>query len=188
MRTGSSKWPMVLPEPPAGVKFKVFVVGLTHTGKNSVDAALARFGYTCKHYPNPKRVIEESEQYDALSDTPVLLFVEALDRIYPDSKFILTVRDLDSWLQSCKEHWARKTGLSELQLWNRISVYGTIKYDEQLFRQAYATHHRRVQDYFRGRPEKLLVLNVCAGEGYEKLCPFLGVPLVEEPFPHRNRK
>lgn len=179
---------MDIQEPLKAVKPKIFVVGLTHTGKNSVDAALARFGYTYKHYPNPKRVIEESEQYDVLSDTPVLLFVEALDRIYPDAKFILTVRDLDSWLQSCKEHWAWKKGLSELQIWNRQIVYGTIKYNEHLFRRAYAIHHKRVMSYFRDRPEKLLVLNVCAGEGYEKLCPFLGVPLVEEPFPHKNRR
>jgi hypothetical protein len=29
----------------------------------------------------------------------------------------------------------------------------------------------------------LLRMNVCAGEGYEKLCPFLGIAVPNEAFP-----
>lgn len=169
-------------------KDKIFVVGLTHTGKNSVDAALREFGYTCKHYPHPKRVIEEAEQYDVLSDTPVILFMEILDKIYPTAKFILTVREIESWLESCRVHFRTKLHPTELQLWNRRMVYGSERYDNRTFRRVYRQHKQRVINYFADRPGKLLVLDVCGGEGYEKLCPFIGVPVLDAPFPHYNRK
>ena len=45
---------------------------------------------------------------------------------------------------------------------------------------------RRVRAYFAGRPDDLLVLDVVGGEGWEKLCPFLGLEPPAEAFPHFN--
>jgi hypothetical protein len=33
-------------------------------------------------------------------------------------------------------------------------------------------HDREVMEYFKNREEDLLVLDIAAGEGWEKLCPF----------------
>jgi hypothetical protein len=41
-----------------------------------------------------------------------------------------------------------------------------------------------VKEYFRDRPDDLLVMNICAGEGWEKLCPFLGLAIPKVKFPH----
>jgi hypothetical protein len=44
---------------------------------------------------------------------------------------------------------------------------------------------RDVQEYFKDRPADLLVMNICAGEGWEKLCPFLNrdaIPSRDFPF------
>jgi Sulfotransferase domain len=40
--------------------------------------------------------------------------------------------------------------------------------------------------YFENRPGKLLVIDICNGDGYEKLCPFLGLPTINEAFPKEN--
>ena len=40
--------------------------------------------------------------------------------------------------------------------------------------------------HFAGRPDDLLVLDVVGGEGWERLCPFLGLAPPDEPFPHFN--
>jgi len=32
--------------------------------------------------------------------------------------------------------------------------------------------------------DKLLVMDICRGDDYVKLCPFVGHPPVDEPFPH----
>lgn len=169
------------------MKSKVFVVGLTHTGKNSLDAALVCLGYTVKHYPHPNQVMQEAQRYDVLSDTPVIPYMAALDKAYPDARFILTVRDIESWLKSCEAHWKKRWKLTKIKRINRKRVYGSVGFDAERFRKVYIAHEARVRKHFADRPGKLLVLNVCAGEGYEKLCPFLGLPVVDKPFPHMNR-
>ena len=35
--------------------------------------------------------------------------------------------------------------------------------------------------------DRLLVIDIVGGDGWEQLCPFLGVPIPEEPFPHSNK-
>src|SRR5262249_30765050 len=119
-----------------------------------------------------------------------------LDRVYPGSKFILTVREKESWLRSCKdelEHadWvARKAFLPE-QFWKfkefiLAAVYGVHHFQRDRFSYVYDTHVRNVTDYFKGRENDFLVLDLCAGEGWEKLCPFLGSPIPSAAFPHSN--
>ena len=46
---------------------------------------------------------------------------------------------------------------------------------------------QEIQGYFKERPQDLLTLDICAGEGWKKLCPFLGVPIPKEDFPHKNK-
>ncbi|MBL0299362.1 MAG: hypothetical protein IPQ21_19985 [Betaproteobacteria bacterium] len=48
------------------------------------------------------------EQNEALTDTPIPSFYRELDRRYPGAKFILTVRDMESWLLSCKRQFTAK--------------------------------------------------------------------------------
>ena len=42
-------------------------------------------------------------------------------------------------------------------------------------------------DHFKERPEALLVLRITEGDGWEKLCPFLGQKIPRMPFPHANK-
>jgi hypothetical protein len=65
-------------------------------------------------------------------------------------------------------------------------VYGGTRYERERFRRAYETHERSVREYFRERPADLLVLDICAGEGWERLCPFLGCEIPDTPFPRAN--
>ena len=45
---------------------------------------------------------ERIEEFDAFTDTPVVRFYKQLDKLYPDSKFILTTREIENWLRSCR--------------------------------------------------------------------------------------
>ena len=64
-------------------------------------------------------------------------------------------------------------------------LYGTHVFDEDTFRRAYARHDSRVRDYFAGREQDLLVIDICAGEGWERLCPFVEQPVLKREFPRR---
>jgi len=165
---------------------KVFGVGLSRTGTVSLNTALNALGYTAKHFPRPLQVVALAQRFDALTDTPVCQYVEMLDRLYPGAKFVLTVRDEEGWLDSCRRHWAGRKPTTPGWRWNRRAVYGIETFDEAIFLRVYREHVERILCYFAGRSGKLLVLNVCAGEGYERLCPFLNLPVRDEAFPHRN--
>jgi hypothetical protein len=182
---------------------KVFGLGLSKTGTSSLTEALNLLGVPAVHYPHDERTYRELragnyrlsilEGFQAASDIAVAPFYAQLDRAFPGSKFILTVRESESWLRSCEMHWRLL-----MQWWENFpefkrfhefasaATYGTIEFSRERFSFVYDTHARNVREYFRERPGDLLVIDICAGEGWEKLCPFLGLATPARPFPHAN--
>ena len=69
---------------------KVFGIGLSRTGTKSLAAALNLLGIRTRY---------------AITETSAVPFCPHFDELYPGSKFILTIRDKQSWLNSCGEHW-----------------------------------------------------------------------------------
>jgi hypothetical protein len=164
---------------------KVFGIGLSKTGTVSLTAALKRLGYNATHYPPPAEVMAYAARFDALTDISVIPWIAPLALEYPSARFILTTRALEPWLASCARHFAAPA--TDYRRDMRCYVFGTDAYDEATFRQAYVRHEAWVRGYFAGQRERLLVMDICGGEGYERLCPFLGVPRLDEPFPHENK-
>jgi hypothetical protein len=163
---------------------KVFGIGLSRTGTTSLTAALRLLGYDVEHYFFD---LARLDVLDGGTDTPIARCFQLLDYRYPGSKFILTVRDSNSWLASCARHFAvavpPDTAVGRL----RQDLYGRTDFAESEFREAYQTHFRRVTDYFANRPDDLLVLDICSGARWEDLCEFLRRPVPAIEFPHRNQ-
>lgn len=124
--------------------------------------------------------------YQCLCDTPVARFYPELDRRFPGAKYILTVRELDSWLDSCAGHFSRHSWGRKIDQLN-VDLYGSTSFDRDLFAMAYEKHMADVKYYFLDRPDDLLIMDIINGDGWEKLCPFLGVPIPGFPFPWANR-
>ena len=59
--------------------------------------------------------------------------------------------------------------------------------NENQFKKVYNEHIISVKNYFSERPEDFLVIDFTKGEGWEKLCSFLGVEIPSEPIPHANK-
>jgi hypothetical protein len=182
---------------------KVFGLGLSKTGTSSLGEALKILGIKTKHYPHDRKTLAELksgnyrlsvlEEYQGIVDIPVAPYFAQLDRIYPNSKFILTVRDEDSWLRSIETHLCSQSGrmnknpqYKEFAQFIWACVYGSLEFNKDRFLFVYDTHVRNVQDYFRHRPEDLLTLDICGGDGWEKLCAFLGLSIPKARFPHAN--
>jgi hypothetical protein len=165
---------------------KIFGIGLSRTGTSSLSLALARLGLHCIHFP---RTMEMIAAVPAAADTPVALAYKWLDALYPHSKFILTVREKESWLSSCEALWS-----GHLQRQDRFTatvhrgLYGCERFDRELFAATYDRHIADVNSHFSQRAEDLLTMNICAGEGWEKLCPFLGFEMPPDPFPKSNTR
>ncbi len=190
-----------------GMTAKIFGLGLSKTGTTSVAAALRILGYRAahfmEHWQNREGIARWQlgdfetdilKEYDAAMDLPVPLYFSQLDKRYPDSKFILTVRQPDDWVKSLGKQWVRNPlqnnmfGLFRATL--RLAAYGFHNYspicDSRLLR-VYETHQQNVLDYFKDRPEDLLVMDVINGDGWEKLCDFLGKPVPDTEFPWKNK-
>lgn len=160
----------------------IFGIGLSKTGTHSLTDALKILGFSAIHLPYP---LNQIEGYDAATDVTVANHFQELDKEYPNSKFILTIREKDDWIESCKLHFSNiVTG--DLRL-IRKETYGMARFRSDVWLKVYDNHIQKVKDYF-GENNNLLELNICGGGGWEKLCPFLGKEIPNIPFPWSGRR
>ncbi len=166
----------------------------------SLSKALTMLGIPTIHNPHDEVTERELRQgnyrlavctrYQGVVDIPVAPYFPQLDTAYPQSKFILTVRDVESWLASVQKHWQwqEQAGRDSFVEFIHAAVYGAIEFNEERYRYVFDTHRRNIEHYFRERPDDLLVIDIPAGDAWESLCPFLGVPVPNAPFPHANTR
>lgn len=128
---------------------------------------------------------ERISEFDAFSDTPISRFYKELDALYPKSKFIYTIRDEMSWLESCRKFFFHTRFDYWLYIQLHYDLYGVNEFDKEKFVNAYRKHDFNVRTYFQNRPDDLLIMDVGAGDGWEKLCGFLGEKQPNQDFPHK---
>jgi len=174
---------------------KIFGVGYQRTGTTSLAAALNHLGIKTRQFP--KELWDDIDHdiirdYQGFTDDPVTLLWRKLDERHPESKFIHTIRSDESWLKSIR--WLMTTGSIKFKesfdeygdTFNR-ELFGTTVFEPDLFLERYRAYNADVITYFATRPDDYLRIDVTRGEGFEKLCPFLGLPVpAETAFPRLN--
>ncbi|OCL13505.1 hypothetical protein AOQ84DRAFT_282984 [Glonium stellatum] len=134
----------------------------------------------------------------AVTDFPTAAFPEELIAAYPDAKVILTTRDPEKWYQSVYSTLrlaleSRSLAFAGLldrpflgklipmmrKLW--IGFFGIPDVRPQI-KDRFIEHNRAVKAMTP--PDKYLEYRV--GEGWDRLCEFLGKPVPEEEFPRVN--
>jgi hypothetical protein len=174
------------------MKPKVFCIGFHKTGTKSLAAALRTLGYSVTG-PNGVKdpeidknvyamAFDLAERFDAFQDNPWPVIYKELDTRYPGSKFVLSVRSSDSWIKSQVGYFGKKE--TPMRKW--IYGVGCPEGNEEIYVRRFEAHNAEVLDYFRHRPDDLLVMNLAAGDGWEKLCRFLDKKAPGLPFPHAN--
>ena len=148
---------------------KVFGIGLSKTGTSSLDRALNELGIRSIHFPCDRTTYEELatgnyrlsilQNYQAATDIPVAPFYVQLDSVYPNSKYILTERDVDSWLVSVRKHWEfmwrwaeNDRKFCEFITFITARTYGVHRFQGDRFKYVYHRHADEVRNYFRNRP------------------------------------
>lgn len=176
---------------------KVFGIGWAKTGTTTLGSCLEILGYRhqgqdldlvydLKH-GDLERIFSVVDRFDVFEDWPWILLYKELDQRYPDSKFILTVRDTDRWWRSYQNHITTRGARPDIGEIRRI-IYG---FDggpqhRQTYVERYERHNVEVLSYFGGRPNDLLVLDWENGAGWPALCRFLGEEVPKQPIPHAN--
>ncbi len=158
----------------------VFCIGFGKTGTSSLDKALSILGYRNIHWLRahlkPKKGWIEyirKSPFDAFSDAPIFSkgFFRELDKEFPGSKFILTIRKPEALIKSWMNYFV-----------NAPWSIDTEEDKKKLIRR-YKTHSNEVIEYFKDKPSQLLIMDIIGGDGWEKLCNFLEKPVPDVPFP-----
>ena len=157
----------------------IFDIGMNKTGTNSFCIALKRLGISCLHMnkdivqameankgTSRKCLCPLTDKYRAFCDSPIPYVFEQLDHDYPDSIYIITERNLDAWVRSRMNHFGGEPAyhISEYRRWET-----------------------RLHDYFGERLDSFLRYDLCGGDGWGPLCKYLGLPVPNKPFPHKNK-
>lgn len=122
-------------------------------------------------------------RYDAFSDIGELSRrFRLLDRQYPGSRFVMTVRPLEAWVASRRTHAERNARLQA-----RGKYFGSfVEVDEELWRAQWNTQVTAAREYFAGRME-FLEVDITSDPCWQPLCSFLDFPEPSVPFPCVNR-
>ena len=175
---------------------KVFCVGFHKTGTTSLKMALMELGYRvtgpfARRDRNLSETVEAQArelvaQYDAFQDNPWPIIYRLLDREYPGSKFILTMRPTEKWIASVVDHFGKSA--PPMREWIYGPGNGNPTGKEAIYIERYERHNREVLDYFKDRPGDFIVLDIAAPDAWQTLCSFLGHPVPATPFPWKNSK
>jgi hypothetical protein len=193
----------------------VFGAGLGRTGTHSLTAALERLGYAPCHtmlgmLEHPEQVPfwrraaagepvnwrEVYAGYRSSVNLPGSRFWREITAAFPEAKVILTVRDPDRWYESSTrsiypaatapvppgttEAFEEMRAMSREVVWDSL-FDGRFEDRDHALRVFHEHNEAVVREVDAAR---LLVFDVA--DGWPPLCDFLGVPVPDAPFPHRN--
>jgi len=182
---------------------KVVCVGLPRTGTTSIAVLGRILGYNPIHTnvaiayqlsQGDITMLHGTDPYDFFSDEPYCVLWNTFYRIYPKAKFILTIRDMTSWIKSMKfmfrEHqknWDEDMKKFQLRMWKITPKFWEGDVDENFLRRWYLRHNGEVVSTIAEKQLLILPLEIQNKEKLKKVCNFLGKPLPEEGYPHTNK-
>jgi len=191
------------------VALKVIGAGLGRTGTLSLKLALEHLGFgPCYHMlelmgqarerlPQWIQVVRGNPDWDTIFagyqssvDYPTCYFWREQAAHYPDAKVVLSTRDAEGWFESVHNTIMSPSSVESM----RAGPFAEFMEGTVLKDFGDRTNDRDFMvDYFRKweasviaecPPERLLVHR--AGDGWEPLCDFLGVPVPQAPYPRVN--
>jgi hypothetical protein len=200
-------------------KPKVFCIGLNKTGTTSLGAFLEKSGFIVDKQRNGeallpnylerdfKSIITHCKNSDAqvFQDVPFSLpyTYGHLDNAFPNSKFILTIRNSnEQWYNSIlkfhSDTFNKGNKPTYESLVNSTYVYkgwtwdlmndvfindNQNTYDKQSFMEVYDNHIASIKSYFKNKSGKLIIINLSKEVDLEKLCNFLEIQSKHKVFP-----
>jgi hypothetical protein len=191
------------------VALKIVGSGLGRSGTMSMKLALEQLGFgPCHHmievFQHPETMalwVDAAEgrpdwdlifkDYASMVDYPGCRFWRELADSYPDARVLHTVRDPDEWFDSTQATIFAPGSFADNPPPHLAKFFGVIRaafgdhiHDRAFMTDYFARHSATVEATIP--KDRLLVYE--AGEGWERLCAFLGVPVPQTPFPRTNTR
>jgi hypothetical protein len=126
-----------------------------------------------------EKFINSKSDFDVCSDIPVPSIYDILDNEYPDSKFLLILRDPGDWIKSIKKHIGTRSlnPLEALQysfLCDK-NISSLCQLSDKELRNVYGLHTHKIKKYFSDTPGKLAVVNLKSESFSEDVKNFLEI-------------
>lgn len=200
---------------------KIFCIGRNKTGTTSLKQTFKDLGFKVGNQRRAelllrsfvqgdyKPIVEYCVSAQVFQDFPFSFppTFEILDKAYPGSKFILSVRDSpEQWYNSLVSFHSKVFGNGKIPTKNDLMAaeyvwkgwawecfsfnYRTSDndpYNKDLLIEHYNKYNAQVIDYFKGRPSDLIVINVAEPKAYCRLMTFLEIRSPFSDFPWKNR-
>ena len=181
---------------------KIIGIGLPKTGTSSLAVSLSNNNVPTIHFGSPE--CEEVAQkmyrgiykfdifkkYKGITNAFEVVFPQ-VDKEYPNSKFIYTVRDKDIWLTSIENHWIKALNDKKVDLMvmhHHLMTFGTYLFNRDRFSFVYDMHCDMVKNYFKDRKSDILTIDITNDVKYVyKICDFLNIEVVDGTAFHLNK-
>ena len=173
---------------------KIFIIGLPRTGTTSFCVEMLELGYSVAHTAYSEECMITAE---VIADTPVFCDYQTLDKFYPNARFIYLQRSLDLWLPSIRQLLQRMFvnltrfdgGFNPILKRCYKSTFSTASHplsleniaQDDFLIECYKQHQQGIENYFRGRGDDLLVINISEPDSYKSLLNFLKL---DKPIKH----
>lgn len=177
-----------------------FIVGNEAKAKKLLEPYLKRDFKPIIHYCKTAQAFQDSP-----FSFPYTYII--LDHAFPGSKFILTVReDAEEWYNSItrfhaklwghgniptKEHLMNATNSTKGRPWIvNQQLFNTPEddpYKKKLLIEFYNRYLNDVKEYFKNKPQNLLVINLKKENSYMEFCEFLNKNPMRKEFPWKNK-
>ncbi|MGD9638335.1 MAG: sulfotransferase [Alphaproteobacteria bacterium] len=202
-------------------KTKIFCIGQNKTGTTSLRQVFLDLNIVVGNQRTAENFLEE---YLEGNFEPIIKYCKTgqffqdfpfsfpptykyIDKAYPNSKFILSVRDNpEQWYNSVVNFHAKLFGnghipkkedlqkaiyIREGYVWKSFSnIYKTPEddlYNKDMMIDYYNKYNNEVIEYFADRPNDLAVINVSQNDDYKKLMNFLSIKSPFNAFPYKNK-
>lgn len=157
-------------------KKKIFVIGFNKTGTTTLHNYFSRNNIPSIHWDQGKiakkmkdnfnkglKILCGYENFIVFSDMEDILnlnyahitYFKELDKDYPESKFILNIRNVDNWIRSRNNHG---NGLYTKYICNKLNM--TKEELNNKWKKDFYEHKKNVIDYFTDKPGKLLIFDI----------------------------
>jgi hypothetical protein len=203
---------------------KVFCVGLNKTGTTSWAQAMRNLGYVVASETAATMLFDDWAKGDftqiiaychtdgqAFQDIPFSLpgTYRIMDRTFPGSKFVLTVRDsAEQWYDSLTVYHGKRWSpsgkvpptpeeLDRAVYWRKGFIRDYCRrvfntplgnpYHRETLLSFYQSYNQEITTYFSKRPKDFLIVNVGQAGAFNRLRQFLGIPPGKDEFPWKNK-
>lgn len=141
--------------------------------------------------------------WDAFADAPWggTDLYKQLIKWYPNAKFVYTIRDPEKWYESLYKMLTRydDNPTTALDTYHKNERYGFTYFLKQTFGitnlvdckeqiiRYYENHLIEAKEFFKNNTDNFLTFDPINGDDWNRLCPFLGLPIPNDKYPHDNQ-